>query len=120
MIARDVMEDYELDLKISSSSSSSSEEEENDNSRHQHKYFLKKGSRLAVMMSCLHTDEAVFVDPHSFRWDRFMPQNGKPPRFSKNGKTIPMPMPVRPFGGGISICPGRKFASYEQKSRPLW
>ena len=100
MIARDVMEDVVLDLKIPGSD---------------HRYFLKRGSRVAVMMSCLHMDDSVFADARNFQWDRFLPdERGRAPTFAKGGKIIRTP--VRPFGGGVSMCPGRKFASYEIKA----
>jgi cytochrome P450 len=102
MMARDVMEDFELDLKIPGSD--------------HHKYFLKKNSRVAIMPSCLHMDDSVFANAHAFQWDRFLPDaQGKAPVFTtKSGKVLATP--VRPFGGGISMCPGRKFASYEIKA----
>jgi cholesterol 7alpha-monooxygenase len=105
MIARDVMEDVELDLKIPGED---------------HKYMLRKNSRVAILMSCLHLDESVFANAHDFVWDRFRartsPEAGNnnkkvPPIFTKHGKVLSTP--VRPFGGGVSMCPGRKFASYE-------
>lgn len=103
MIARDCTEDTELDLKIASKDDSSS------------KYLLKKGSRVAVMMSLLHSDEAVFENACEFEWNRFLADDGTSPRiFCKNGKQLSQP--VRPFGGGSSMCPGRKFAAYEIKA----
>ena len=99
MIARDVVEDLDLDLKIANHET----------------YFLKKDSRVAVMMSCLHLDESVFQHAQEFQWDRFLPDSqGNAPVFTKNGKVLATP--VRPFGGGVSMCPGRKFARYEVKA----
>jgi hypothetical protein len=103
MIARDVMKDTELDLKIGGGNS---------------KYFLQKGSRVAVMMSLLHSDNAVFENASEFQWNRFCPLNGTPKVFSKDGKTLAQP--IRPFGGGSSMCPGRKFAVYEIKGFLAW
>jgi cytochrome P450 len=103
MIARNVMEDIELDLKVGERNS---------------KYFLQKGSRVAVMMSLLHSDNAVFENASEFQWNRFCPVNGTPKVFSKDGKTLAQP--IRPFGGGSSMCPGRKFAVYEIKTFLAW
>lgn len=103
MIARDVMEDTELDLKIGEGNS---------------KYFLHKGSRVAVMMSLLHSDNSVFECASEFQWNRFCPLSGTPKVFSKDGKTLAQP--IRPFGGGSSMCPGRKFAAYEIKGFLAW
>lgn len=104
IIARDVMEDMELDLKIADGG----------------KFALKKGSRVAVMMSMLHTDKTIFKNAFEFQWDRFCPDtvSGEKPVFTKDGKTLAQP--VRPFGGGSSMCPGRKVAAYEIKAFIAW
>lgn len=99
LIARDVAEDCVLDLKIPGTE----------------QYCLRKGSRVVIYPSMLHYDDSVFEDPESFRWDRFLPnRSGEKPIFKKNGKVIATP--VKAFGGGASMCPGRKFASIEVKS----
>lgn len=99
LIAREVTEDCVFDMKIAGSK----------------KYFLRKGSRVVVYPSMLHYDASVFDSPQSFRWDRFLPNSvtGEKPKFYKNGKLIAQP--IKPFGGGSSMCPGRKFAFNEIK-----
>jgi len=62
-----------------------------------------------------HTDEEIFVDAKTFKWDRFLPlPDGSLPKFYKNGMQIRNP--VNPFGGGPTLCPGRKFAKAEIKA----
>ena len=40
---------------------------------------------------------------------------GAAPSFSKAGQAIPRSIALQPFGGGVSMCPGRMFASEEIK-----
>ena len=106
MIARDVTEDFELDLRINNG---------DDTNKEEHKYIVRKNARIAIMMSSLHMDESVFENATTFQYDRFLPRDGEEKVvFKKNGKVLPTP--VRPFGGGVSMCPGRKFARYEIKA----
>merc|ERR1712154_128173 len=63
------------------------------------------------MVSSLHMDETVFENPTSFQYDRFLPNKV----FTKqDGKVLSNP--VRAFGGGTTMCPGRKFARIEIKA----
>ena len=99
LIAREVTEDFIFDLKIPGCQ----------------KYYLRKGSRVVIYPSMLHYDDSVFESPQSFQWNRFLPDpsTGEKPKFYKNGRLIAQP--VKPFGGGSSMCPGRKFAFNEIK-----
>eukprot|EP00586_Coscinodiscus_wailesii_P011799 CAMPEP_0172513248 /NCGR_PEP_ID=MMETSP1066-20121228/251066_1 /TAXON_ID=671091 /ORGANISM="Coscinodiscus wailesii, Strain CCMP2513" /LENGTH=539 /DNA_ID=CAMNT_0013293439 /DNA_START=90 /DNA_END=1709 /DNA_ORIENTATION=- len=74
---------------------------------------VKKGTLVHVPMALLHNDAQVFKNPDTFIYDRFLPVNGKPPVFTKNGEIIPNP--VNYFGMGLSYCPGRKLAVAEIK-----
>ena len=58
-------------------------------------------------------DPDVYDAPHEFRFDRFLPQNGRPKQWTKDGERIHFFM--LPFGGGKSMCPGRYFAINEFK-----
>lgn len=99
LVARNVLEDCVFDLKIPG---------------HSRKYSLKKGSRVIVYPSMLHYDDEVFANSKEFQWDRFLASSdGKEKVFFKDGKLIANP--IRPFGGGSSMCPGRKFALNEVK-----
>ncbi|KAL8851305.1 MAG: hypothetical protein Q9221_003750 [Calogaya cf. arnoldii] len=61
---------------------------------------LRKGNRLMIPYRQLHFDKGVFgEDAHSF----------DPARFEKNPKLL-RSASWRPFGGGITMCPGRYVA----------
>ncbi|KAL8977952.1 MAG: hypothetical protein Q9205_006351 [Flavoplaca limonia] len=61
---------------------------------------LRKGNRLMIPYRQLHFDESVFgEDAHVF----------EPERFEKNPKLL-RSASWRPFGGGITMCPGRHVA----------
>ncbi|KAL9038663.1 MAG: hypothetical protein Q9180_002996 [Flavoplaca navasiana] len=61
---------------------------------------LRKGNRLMIPYRQLHFDESVFgEDAHVF----------EPARFEKNPKLL-RSASWRPFGGGITMCPGRHVA----------
>ena len=62
---------------------------------------LRRGDRVALYPPLLHLDETE-VGPH-------------PERFELDRYLVADPPPLMPFGGGISLCPGRKFAWREIK-----
>lgn len=83
-----------------------------DNEKKQ--FNVKKGTLFLTSVALDHRDEEVFENATEFKWDRFVPgPDGKPPVFRKNGRVITRP--VNPFGGGVSLCPGRRFALAEMK-----
>ncbi|KAF2849144.1 cytochrome P450 [Plenodomus tracheiphilus IPT5] len=64
---------------------------------------FQKGSRVLIPFLQMMMDEAVFGDkPEEFRHERFLekPARAKDPSF-------------RPFGGGLTYCPGRFMAQHE-------
>jgi len=77
----------------------------------QSKYFIRKGTRIMPFWATLHYDPELFDDPETYQYDRFAPVAGKPAVFTKNGKQVAEPL--RAFGGGGHLCPGRKFILYE-------
>jgi len=80
-----------------------------------HQFDVKKGTYFISCPTLMHRDPEIFEDPITFKWDRFMRgPDGKPPVFSKNGRTILRP--VDAFGGGATLCPGRRFARTEIKA----
>ncbi|XP_034468450.1 5-beta-cholestane-3-alpha,7-alpha-diol 12-alpha-hydroxylase-like [Hippoglossus hippoglossus] len=78
-------------------------------------YFIRKGDRMAMFPYCaVHTDPEIHPDPHSFKYDRFLnPDGSKKTDFYKNGQKVKFY--TMPWGAGVSMCPGRFFASNEMK-----
>ncbi|XP_033506945.2 7-alpha-hydroxycholest-4-en-3-one 12-alpha-hydroxylase-like [Epinephelus lanceolatus] len=77
-------------------------------------YFIRKGDRMAVFPYIAHIDPEIHPDPHSFRYDRFLnPDGSKKTDFYKAGKK--MKYYSMPWGAGVSMCPGRFFATNELK-----
>jgi cytochrome P450 len=71
---------------------------------------LRAGDRVALCPQVTHRDPEVFEAPEEFRYDRFLGEGG-PRQFSKRGQRLPLAF--MPFGGGVSMCPGRFLASNE-------
>ena len=78
-------------------------------------YFIRKGDRMAMFPYCaVHTDPEIHPDPYSFKYDRFLnPDGSKKTDFYKNGQKVKFY--TMPWGAGVSMCPGRFFASNEMK-----
>ncbi|KAM7400459.1 hypothetical protein PAMA_004919 [Pampus argenteus] len=78
-------------------------------------YYVRKGDRMAVFpYSAVHIDPEVHPDPHSFKYDRFLnPDGSKKTVFYKGGKKVKYFN--MPWGAGVSMCPGRFFATNELK-----
>ena len=78
-------------------------------------FDVKKGTYFVSCPTIMHRDPEIFEDPMTFKYDRFAKdENGKAPVFKKNGKRLHRP--VDAFGGGLTMCPGRRFAVTEIKS----
>ncbi|XP_054482778.1 5-beta-cholestane-3-alpha,7-alpha-diol 12-alpha-hydroxylase-like [Anoplopoma fimbria] len=78
-------------------------------------YFIRKGDRMAVFpYIAVHIDPEIHPDPHSFKYDRFLnPDRSKKTDFYKAGKKVKYYN--MPWGAGVSMCPGRFFATNELK-----
>uniref|UniRef100_A0A672ZIF7 5-beta-cholestane-3-alpha,7-alpha-diol 12-alpha-hydroxylase-like n=1 Tax=Sphaeramia orbicularis TaxID=375764 RepID=A0A672ZIF7_9TELE len=78
-------------------------------------YFIRKGDRMAMFpYSAVHIDPEIHPDPHSFKYDRFLnPDGSKKTDFYKGGKKVKYY--TMPWGAGVSMCPGRFFATNEIK-----
>ena len=94
-------------------------------------YSFRKGDRVGICPPLAHLDEEVFTSSQTFnprRWivtdpgatdaERALSVTGKLPEntLRKNGKPIPSTQAFLPFGGGASLCPGRRFARNEIKA----
>ncbi|NXV79712.1 CP8B1 hydroxylase, partial [Atlantisia rogersi] len=77
-------------------------------------YTLRKGDRLALFPHIsVQMNPEIHPDPQEFKYDRFVNPDGTKKDFYKNGKRLKYFN--MPWGAGISICPGRFFATAEVK-----
>ncbi|XP_078722320.1 7-alpha-hydroxycholest-4-en-3-one 12-alpha-hydroxylase-like [Lampetra fluviatilis] len=76
---------------------------------------LRAGDRVAMFPHLSpHMDPEIHVDPEEFKFDRFLNEDGsKKTDFFKSGRKLRYP--TMPWGAGVSICPGRFFATNEIK-----
>eukprot|EP00743_Colponemidia_sp_Colp-15_P004253 GILK01004589.1.p1 GENE.GILK01004589.1~~GILK01004589.1.p1 ORF type:complete len:497 (-),score=63.94 GILK01004589.1:426-1880(-) len=74
---------------------------------------VRKGDRVCVAPVLIHTDPEVFQEPLLYKVDRFVPDANGPKKFYKDGKEVRHYL--MPFGGGVSMCPGRFMAVTEIK-----
>ncbi|XP_036374997.1 5-beta-cholestane-3-alpha,7-alpha-diol 12-alpha-hydroxylase-like [Megalops cyprinoides] len=78
-------------------------------------YNIRQGDRVALFpYTAVQMDPEVHPDPHTFKYDRFLtPEGTKKTDFYKNGKKLKYY--TMPWGAGVSMCPGRFFATNELK-----
>mmetsp|Transcript_16611 Transcript_16611/g.25002 ORF Transcript_16611/g.25002 Transcript_16611/m.25002 type:complete len:518 (-) Transcript_16611:185-1738(-) len=76
-------------------------------------YSFRKGDSVGVFPPLAHHDADIYPDPEEFRYDRFV---GHPSTLTIDGKEVASSLCFIPFGGGVSYCPGRKFARNEIKA----
>lgn len=78
-------------------------------------YRIRAGDRVSVFpYSAVHIDPEVHPDPLAFKYDRFLnPDGSKKTDFYKGGKKLKYY--YMPWGAGVSMCPGRFFATNELK-----
>lgn len=70
---------------------------------------LRAGDRVCIAPAVHHRDPELFPEPEVYRHDRFV--GG--PQFMKRGKKIGFAL--MPYGGGVSMCPGRFLAHEDVK-----
>ncbi|NXS13760.1 CP8B1 hydroxylase, partial [Neodrepanis coruscans] len=77
-------------------------------------YTLRKGDKVALFPHLsVHMNPEIHHEPHEFKYDRFVNPDGTKKDFYKNGKKLKYVN--MPWGAGVSICPGRFFATAEMK-----
>lgn len=75
-------------------------------------HSLRRGDRICLAPFITHRDPDIFESPLEYRFDRFHSPSGRK-QFYKHGERVPLPL--MPFGAGVSMCPGRFFAMNEIK-----
>ena len=70
-------------------------------------YRIRKGDTVAIVAALTHADGRVFADPERYHFDRFL----SPEPLTLEGQKVPHAL--MPFGGGVSLCPGRHWAKNE-------
>ncbi|KAG2458032.1 CP8B1 hydroxylase, partial [Polypterus senegalus] len=78
-------------------------------------FALRKGDWMSLFpYIAAQMDPSVHPEPHTFKYDRFLtPQGTKKTNFYKDGKKLKFYN--MPWGAGVSMCPGRFFATNELK-----
>ncbi|XP_048867987.1 5-beta-cholestane-3-alpha,7-alpha-diol 12-alpha-hydroxylase-like [Brienomyrus brachyistius] len=78
-------------------------------------YNIRQGDRLALFpYTAVQIDPEIHPDPMTFKYNRFLtPEGTKKTDFYKNGKKVKFYS--MPWGAGVSMCPGRFFATNELK-----
>ncbi|XP_033849632.3 5-beta-cholestane-3-alpha,7-alpha-diol 12-alpha-hydroxylase-like [Acipenser ruthenus] len=78
-------------------------------------YSIREGDRVALFpYTAVQMDPAVHQDPDKFKYDRFLtPEGIKKTDFYKDGKKLKYYN--MPWGAGVTMCPGRFFATNELK-----
>uniref|UniRef100_A0A8C3E6G1 cholesterol 7alpha-monooxygenase n=2 Tax=Corvus moneduloides TaxID=1196302 RepID=A0A8C3E6G1_CORMO len=77
-------------------------------------YNIRKDDIIALYPQLLHFDPEIYADPLTFKYDRFLNENGEEKTdFYRNGRKLKYY--YMPFGTGMAKCPGRLFAVHEIK-----
>uniref|UniRef100_A0A8C5RDB6 Cytochrome P450 family 7 subfamily A member 1 n=1 Tax=Laticauda laticaudata TaxID=8630 RepID=A0A8C5RDB6_LATLA len=76
-------------------------------------YHIRKDDIIAVYPQLLHLDPEIYPDPLTFKFDRYLGENGEEKTFYRNGRKLKYYF--MPFGTGLAKCPGRWFAINEIK-----
>ncbi|KAM6454583.1 cytochrome P450 7A1 isoform 1-T1 [Liasis olivaceus] len=76
-------------------------------------YNIRKDDIVALYPQLLHFDPEIYPDPMTFKFDRYLGENGEEKTFYRNGHKLKYY--YMPFGTGLAKCPGRYFAINEIK-----
>ncbi|HNC98022.1 MAG TPA: cytochrome P450, partial [Myxococcota bacterium] len=76
------------------------------------RYAIRQGDLVCLFPYLMHHNPEIFENPEQFQLDRFL-SRGAPPAFHLRGRRLAMPL--MPYGGGVSMCPGRALANTEIK-----
>lgn len=76
-------------------------------------YNIRKGDNVGIFPPIIHRDERFFPNSEVFQYDRFLKMKDS---VEIDGVSVSTSQCFIPFGGGISYCPGRKFARNEIKT----
>ncbi len=76
-------------------------------------WSIREGDEVCLTPQLTHYDPAVFDDPYTFRYNRFLDEGSGKPRFELEGERTGFAF--MPFGAGKHTCPGRFFAINEIK-----
>ncbi|XP_076001108.1 5-beta-cholestane-3-alpha,7-alpha-diol 12-alpha-hydroxylase-like [Genypterus blacodes] len=78
-------------------------------------FRIRQGDRVSLFpYSAVHIDPEVHPDPLTFKYNRFLnPDGSKKTEFYKAGRKLKYYN--MPWGAGVSMCPGRFFATNELK-----
>ncbi|XP_063155386.1 cytochrome P450 7A1 [Candoia aspera] len=76
-------------------------------------YNIRKNDIIALYPQLLHFDPEIYSDPMTFKFDRYLGENGEEKTFYRNGRKLKYY--YMPFGTGLAKCPGRLFAINEIK-----
>jgi cytochrome P450 len=76
-------------------------------------FNIRKGDNVGIFPPIVHRDERFFPNAETFQYDRFLKMKET---IEVDGAEVSSSQCFIPFGGGISYCPGRKFARNEIKT----
>lgn len=71
---------------------------------------IREGDRVCLYPYVSHHDPELFAEPERYRWDRFLGE-GPARQFFRGGRRVTLAL--MPYGGGVSMCPGRFLANDE-------